>query len=207
MAKIYFQSWQLLKPMLSGQLYVATSRVGSPDSVCFAVKKTELGCRPFLTPNVVYREILLNSQEDDMQMLFDESMDDDMLRLCNEPMENPPAAAPLEVTIVDAPRDTDYERPYSGVSLEEEQDECDGGPDPAPAGHRWPRLRGRTDATPNCDEGRPLPHPRDFFPLPSGPHIDPPLSAYELIREANILVSAPQKSYFVALLFRYMTIE
>ena len=190
----------VLKQILSGQLYVATSRVGSPDSVRFAVKKTELGCRPFLTPNVVYREILLNSQEDDMQMLFDESMDDDMLRLCNEPMENPPAAAPLEVTIVDAPRDTDYERPYSGVSLEEEQDECDGGPDPAPAGHRWPRHRGRTDATPKSDEGRPLPHPRDFHPLPPGPHIDPPLSAYELIREANIEVNASQASLMGLLL-------
>ena len=190
----------VLKQILSGQLYVATSRVGSPDSVRFAVKKTELGCRPFLTPNVVYREILLNSQEDDMQMLFDESMDDDMLRLCEEPMETPPAAAPLEVTIVDTPRDTDYERPYSGVSLEEEQDECDGGPDPTPAGHRWPRHRGRTDATPKSDEGRPLPHPRDFHPLPPGPHIDPPLSAYELIREANIQVNVSEASLMGLLL-------
>ena len=69
-------------------------------------------------------------------------------------------------------------------------------------------YQGRMDLRPHSDiDSRTFPHPQDFFPPPTGPHINPPLSAYELIREANILVSAPQKSYFIALLFRYMTIE
>ena len=167
--------------LFPGQLYVATSRVGSPDNIRFAVKKALPGNHPFLTPNVVYREILLTSQgDDDMSMLSDDSM-------FNEQMETTPAAAPIEVAN-DTPRDTDYERPYSGMSLGEEQD--DGGPDHAPAQHRWPRHQGRMDLRPHSDiDNHPLPHPQDFFPPPTGPHINPPLSAYELIREANIQVS------------------
>ena len=61
--------------LFPGQLYVATSRVGSPDNIRFAVKKALPGNHPFLTPNVVYREILLASREDDdMSMLSDDSM-------------------------------------------------------------------------------------------------------------------------------------
>ena len=53
--------WLLGSPCFThGQLYVAASRVGHPDDLHFAImkptKKEEL---PFLTKNVVYREVLL----------------------------------------------------------------------------------------------------------------------------------------------------
>ena len=48
-----------------GQLYVAASRVGSPDSILFAVKKPVEPGMPYLTPNVVYREVLLDPSETD----------------------------------------------------------------------------------------------------------------------------------------------
>ena len=171
----------MFNKLLPGQLYVATSRVGSPDNICFAVKKAPPGSHPFLTPNVVYREILLSSEgDDDMSMLSDDS-------IFAKQMVTPPAGSPVDVDNVDTPRDTDYERPYSGMCLGEEQD--DGDPDHAPTEHCWQRLQGRTDLGPNIDiNSSPLPHPRDFFPLPPGPHINPLLSTYELIREANIQV-------------------
>ena len=126
----------MFNKLLPGQLYVATSRVGSPDNICFAVKKAPPGSHPFLTPNVVYREILLSSEgDDDMSMLSDDS-------IFAKQMVTPPAGSPVDVDNVDTPRDTDYERPYSGMCLGEEQD--DGDPDHAPTEHHWPRLQGRT---------------------------------------------------------------
>ena len=124
-----------------------------------------------------YAELVL---DDDMSMLSDDS-------IFAKQMVTPPAGSPVDVDNVDTPRDTDYERPYSGMCLGEEQD--DGDPDHAPTEHRWQRLQGRTDLGPNIDiNSSPLPHPWDFFPLPPGPHINPLLSTYELIREANIQV-------------------
>ena len=123
----------MFNKLLPGQLYVATSRVGSPDNICFAVKKAPPGSHPFLTPNVVYREILLSSQGyDDMSMLSDDS-------IFAKQMVTPPAGSTDDVYNVDTPRDTDYEHPYSGMCLGEEQD--DGGPDHTPTEHHWPRLK------------------------------------------------------------------
>ena len=163
--------------MFPGQLYVATSRVGTPDAICFAVKKAQPGCRPFLTCNVVVVEILL--QQDNI-----------MPMVSNEPMVTPLTAASIEVPDVDTPMDTNYEHPYTGVPVDEERDECEGGPNPAPAGHRWTRLQDHTDPWSQSDISNPLPHPRDYRPEIHGPYIDPPLSTYELIREANIEVIA-----------------
>ena len=42
-----------------GQLYVALSRVGSPDNIKLAVKKDNDG-KPEAVRNVVFREVLLN---------------------------------------------------------------------------------------------------------------------------------------------------
>ena len=42
-----------------GQLYVAISRVGSPDRLKFAVKKTKTGALED-TPNIVFNEVLLS---------------------------------------------------------------------------------------------------------------------------------------------------
>ena len=96
----------MFNKLLPGQLYVATSRVGSPDNICFAVKKAPPGSHPFLTPNVVYRDILLSSQGDgDMSMLSDDS-------ISAEEMLTPPASSLIEVANVVTPRDTDYESPY-----------------------------------------------------------------------------------------------
>ena len=41
-----------------GQLYVAVSRVGSPDRLKFAVKKNKDGALED-TPNIVFHEVLL----------------------------------------------------------------------------------------------------------------------------------------------------
>ena len=41
-----------------GQLYVAVSRVGSPDKLKFAVKKSKDGIMED-TPNIVFHEVLL----------------------------------------------------------------------------------------------------------------------------------------------------
>ena len=41
-----------------GQLYVAVSRVGSPDRLKFAVKKSKTGALED-TPNIVFHEVLL----------------------------------------------------------------------------------------------------------------------------------------------------
>ena len=96
----------MFNKLLPGQLYVATSRVGSPDNICFAVKKAPPGSHPFLTPNVVYREILLSSEgDDDMSMLSDDS-------IFAKQMVTQPAGSPVDVDNVDTPRDTDYEGPY-----------------------------------------------------------------------------------------------
>ena len=42
-----------------GQLYVAISRVGSPDRLKFAVKKSKTGALED-TPNIVFNEVLLS---------------------------------------------------------------------------------------------------------------------------------------------------
>ena len=60
-----------------------------------------------------------------------------------------PACSLIEVANADTPRDTDHEHPYLGIHLGEEQD--DGDPDHAPAGHCWPRLLGWTDLGPNSE--------------------------------------------------------
>lgn len=50
--------WLRSQVFTHGQLYVACSRVGSPDNLKFAVKKTKDGATED-TPNIVFHEVLL----------------------------------------------------------------------------------------------------------------------------------------------------
>ena len=54
----YAGLWLRSKVFTHGQLYVACSRVGSPDRLKFAVKKTKDGILEE-TPNIVFHEVLL----------------------------------------------------------------------------------------------------------------------------------------------------
>ena len=45
-----------------GQLYVASSRTGSPDSTIYAVRSPD-GMDPFITKNIVFREILSDAMD------------------------------------------------------------------------------------------------------------------------------------------------
>ena len=102
-----------------------------------------------------------------MSMLSDDS-------IFAEQMLTLSASSLIEVANVDTPRDTDYERPYLGIHLGEEQD--DGDPDHAPAGHCWPRLLGHTELGPNSEiESSPLPPSLRLFPSSSQPSYQPSL--------------------------------
>ena len=46
------------EPFSHGQLYVAVSRVGKPESLKFAVK-SDVNGKPKEVPNIVFKEILL----------------------------------------------------------------------------------------------------------------------------------------------------
>ena len=53
------ESMQLVSQGTIGQLYVASSRVGKPQNLKFALKKTSNGNDEFAT-NVVFKEVLLH---------------------------------------------------------------------------------------------------------------------------------------------------
>ena len=176
--------YNLITTNIPGQLYVAASRVGSPEDLRFAVKKPlESGSLPYLTPNVVFREILLSSEQ----------MDE------HQPSSQADTAEPIEVRD-DVPQDTDYDGIYDGVPDDDVPD-CDDLEDLAPSsvGHRRPRLQGDPklkgqtyeSTTGQSGEQRKLAHPRDYSPAPLAPRIgfDRPLCPYEQIREANIQVT------------------
>ena len=46
-----------------GQLYVASSRTGSPDSTIYAVRSPD-GMEPFITKNIVFHEIISDAMEE-----------------------------------------------------------------------------------------------------------------------------------------------
>ena len=50
--------WLRSQVFTHGQLYVAVSRVGSPERLKFAVKKDKDGAIEY-TPNIVFNEVLL----------------------------------------------------------------------------------------------------------------------------------------------------
>ena len=50
--------WLRSQVFTHGQLYVAISRVGSPEKLRFAVKKSRTGALED-TPNIVFHEVLL----------------------------------------------------------------------------------------------------------------------------------------------------
>ena len=54
----YAGVWLRSQVFTHGQLYVACSRVGSPDKLKFAVKKSKDG-NIEETPNIVFHEVLL----------------------------------------------------------------------------------------------------------------------------------------------------
>ena len=54
----YAGLWLRSQVFTHGQLYVAVSRVGSPDRLKFAVKKNKDGALED-TPNIVFHEVLL----------------------------------------------------------------------------------------------------------------------------------------------------
>ena len=54
----YAGLWLRSQVFTHGQLYVACSRVGSPDRLKFAVKKSK-GGKIEEVPNIVFREVLL----------------------------------------------------------------------------------------------------------------------------------------------------
>ena len=54
----YAGVWLRSQVFTHGQLYVACSRVGSPDKLRFAIKKTKDGAIED-TPNIVFHEVLL----------------------------------------------------------------------------------------------------------------------------------------------------
>ena len=56
----YAGLWLRSQVFTHGQLYVACSRVGSPDRLKFAVKMTKDGAVEDI-PNIVFKEVLLRS--------------------------------------------------------------------------------------------------------------------------------------------------
>ena len=54
----YAGLWLRSQVFTHGQLYVACSRVGSPDRLKFAIKRTKDGVVEE-TPNIVFKEVLL----------------------------------------------------------------------------------------------------------------------------------------------------
>ena len=168
----------MILTIFPGQLYVAASRVGSPDSLVFAVKKPlESAGIPFLTPNVVYREILLlSSQEMDTQATWSTWSPSTTTVIVSENMQ----------------RDTDYDGAYDGIPDNDNLE--DSGEAPAPVEHRRRRLQGvhvTRSIVQSAEEQQSLAHPRDYNPVPPGPRIgwDEPLSEYEQIREKNMQVT------------------
>lgn len=161
---------------------MAASRVGSPANIRFAVKKpTLVGDLPFVTPNVVFREVLLNSQE---------------ATPGTGPSHPSSNTAPVVVPDDSRPGDTDYEGPYDDLFPEHELFE-DEGPDCAPippAGRRLRPVQGQTpvgSSFPSQDDvvssSLPIPPYADYDPpMPIG--WDGPRCEYEQIREDNIKV-------------------
>ena len=190
-----------------GQLYVAASRVGSPDSILFAVKKPVEPGMPYLTPNVVYREVLLDPSETDAAPSHPPSaapsQPPSAAPLLSQPLASaapvqsqPPVSAAPIVVAEDVPRDTDYEGIYDGIPGDDQHDRDDlEDLSPSTVGHRRPRvqcdsrLKGRTYESTGCFvEGRELARPRDYSPVRLAPRVgwDEPLSEYEKQREVRM---------------------
>jgi hypothetical protein len=171
-------------------LYVATSRVGSPDQIRFAVREGDDVVTPkYVTRNVVYREVLLPSTESS-DLETDEGFADvpsaplPVRASPGFPFELPggddfdPADVQYEGLLDDFPDEVDWD-------VEEESDVTDPVLRPRP---RQPELGHRVGRS--C-----LPARRAVSPPPATDDCQPemigggqPLSEYEQFRDRNIQV-------------------
>ena len=170
---------------------------------------------PYLTPNVVYREVLLHPDDSDAAPGQPPSaapgqppsaapgQPPSAAPLLSQPLgsaapllSEPPASAAPIVVAEDVPKDTDYEGIYDGIPGDDQPDRDDlEDLAPSSVGHRRPRvqcdsrLKGRTYESTGCFvEGRELARPRDYSPVRLAPRVgwDEPLSEYEKQREVRM---------------------